>query len=63
MTDEQSRRGCLWPMWPHNTRPTHEYCNARRVANSSYCAAHRRLSIRDLNKEPRQRFIPGKIAA
>ena len=50
-------------MWPHDTRPTHEYCNARRVANSSYCAAHRRLSIRDLNKEPRQRFIAGKIAA
>ncbi len=63
MSDEQPRRGCLWPMWPHDARPTNEYCGDHRMAESSYCAEHRYLSIRNMDEEPRQRFIPGKIAA
>ncbi len=63
MFDEPLRRGCLWPMWPHDARPTHEYCGVRRAPDSSYCAEHQRRSIRNLDEEPRQRFVPGKIAA
>ncbi len=63
MSDDQPRRGCLWPMWPHDARPNHQYCGAQQSPESSYCAEHRRQSIRNLDEEPRQRFIPRKIAA
>ena len=56
-------RGCLWPMWPHESRPTHEYCGKQRTGESSYCAEHKALSIRDFALEPRQPFVPHKVAA
>ncbi|SVC20989.1 uncharacterized protein METZ01_LOCUS273843 [marine metagenome] len=57
------RRGCHWPMWPHGNHPTHEYCDEKRSQGSSYCAEHRAKSIRDLDIEPRQPFIPRRKAA
>ena len=50
-------------MWAHDARPNHEYCGKHRTEDSSYCEAHRRLSIRDLEKEPRQTFVPRRRAA
>jgi len=63
MEDSRPIRGCLWPMWPHDSRPTHQYCGKRRTPESSYCAQHKALSIRDFATEPRQPFIPHKVAA
>ena len=63
MNDRNVRKGCLWPMWAHDARPNHEYCGKHRTEDSSYCEAHRRLSIRDLEKEPRQTFVPRRRAA
>lgn len=36
MTD----RGCHFPMWPDNARPTHEYCGKARIEGQPYCAEH-----------------------
>lgn len=33
-------RPCCWPMWPHNVRPTHEYCGKRGVPGKPYCEPH-----------------------
>ncbi len=63
MTETQPIRGCLWPMWPHNTRPTHEFCNHRRAPGSSYCEAHRQMSVRSSETEPETRFVPRRKAA
>ncbi len=63
MSEQKSRRGCLWPMWPHDSRPTHEYCGSKRHPESPYCEYHRRMAIRDFETEPRQTFIPRKNAA
>jgi len=57
-----AQRGCLWPMWAHDAEPNHKYCGCERVPGSSYCAKHRKLSIRDLQLEPRQVFVPRKAA-
>jgi hypothetical protein len=50
-------------MWPHASRPTHQYCCKPRTGESSYCAEHKALSIRDFELEPRQPFVPHKVAA
>ncbi len=50
-------------MWPHASRPNHEYCGARKAAGSSYCEQHKTMSIRDFETEPRQPFVPNKQAA
>jgi hypothetical protein len=50
-------------MWPHESRPTHEYCGNKRAPESSYCAEHRARSVRDFEHEPRQVFVPHKVAA
>ena len=63
MEDSRSRLGCLWPMWPHESRPTHEYCGQHRLEGSSYCTEHKAASIRDFEVEPRQPFVPHKAAA
>jgi len=63
MQSDRPLRGCLWPMWPHGTTPTHEYCGCERRLGSSYCANHLRMSIRDFEEEPRQTFVPRKHAA
>jgi hypothetical protein len=63
MMDSYPKRGCLWPMWPHESRPTHQYCGRQRAMESSYCAEHRAMSIRDFEQEPRQPFVPHKVAA
>lgn len=60
--EQRPVRGCLWPMWPHSARPTHEYCGDRKMSGASYCEAHQRLSIRDLETEPRQPFVRHKAA-
>lgn len=62
MSDQLPRRGCLWPMWAHASRPTHEYCGRHRVESSSYCEKHRALSVRTI-EERRRPFIPRKTAA
>jgi len=63
MENAASRRGCKWPMWPHASRPSHEYCGDHREEGSSYCDKHRTMSIRDLEKEPRRQFVPHRRAA
>ncbi len=63
MVEETPRSGCLWPMWPHAARPSHEYCGHRRAIGSSYCEEHRALSIRGSDDEPERPFVPNKIAA
>ena len=63
MNGEKRRKGCLWPMWSHGVRPTHEYCGDKRSHDSSYCEKHRKMSIRDYETEPRQQFVPYKYAA
>jgi hypothetical protein len=50
-------------MWPHESRPTHEYCGQHRLEGSSYCTEHKAASIRDFEVEPRQPFVPHKAAA
>jgi len=50
-------------MWPHESRPTHEYCGEQRIEGSSYCTQHKAASIRDFEVEPRQPFVPHKAAA
>ncbi len=35
----QSPRQCMFPLWPHNARPTHVYCAEQRT-HGSYCYAH-----------------------
>lgn len=62
MSDARTRRGCLWPMWPHESRPTHEYCGKQRTNSGPYCQHHKQMSIRNLETEPRQVFIPRKAA-
>ena len=62
LEEQRPARGCLWPMWPHAARPTHEYCGNGKVPGASYCEAHQRKSIRDLDAEPRQPFIRHKAA-
>ena len=57
------RKGCLWPMWQHGTKPNHEYCGAEKSENSSYCTEHKAMSVRDFEIEPRQPFIPNRKAA
>jgi hypothetical protein len=49
-------------MWAHDAEPNHEYCGCDRAHGSSYCAKHRKMSIRDLVLEPRQVFVPRKAA-
>jgi hypothetical protein len=49
-------------LWPHESRPTHEYCSKQRSAGGPYCEHHRRMSIRNLETEPRQVFVPRKAA-
>lgn len=63
MQESRSRRGCVWPMWPHGDKPNHEYCGQRKLSGSPYCAAHRKMSIRDFEEEPRQPFIHRRKAA
>lgn len=63
MNDQQPRRGCQWPMWPHSARPNHEYCGARCRPESSYCEKHYALSIRNPDEEPSRPFIPRRLAA
>lgn len=63
MTKAPGRRGCLWPMWPHDSRPTHDYCGERREGESSYCDFHRRMAIRNLESEPVVKFIPNRKKA
>lgn len=37
--------GCRWPLWPHASRPTHEYCGAQRAApGQPYCHEHSALA-------------------
>jgi hypothetical protein len=50
-------------MWPHGDHPSHEYCGEVRSDGSSYCEEHKAKSIRDLEIEPRQPFIPRRKAA
>lgn len=46
--------GCLWPMWWHDERPTHVYCDAPRSRlDTSYCAQHHRKAY----TTPEQRKI------
>lgn len=52
------RRGCCWPMWPHDARPNHLYCGDARIDDSSYCAKHRALSVRNPELEPATPFVP-----
>lgn len=33
-------RACCWPMWGHNERPTHRYCDGMAVAGRAYCGEH-----------------------
>jgi GcrA cell cycle regulator len=35
-------RTCAWPLWGFGERPTHRYCDALRLPERSYCAAHAR---------------------
>ena len=63
MSETTLARGCKWPMWPHDSRPTHEYCGARRASNSSYCDKHKEESVRNPETEPRRPFVPFKRAA
>ncbi len=63
MLEFKPRRGCLWPMWPHGSRPNHEYCGDRRALDSSYCDKHKLQSIRNMELEPRQPFVPRRKAA
>jgi len=34
---------CEFPMWPHNARPTHQYCGRSASGSPCYCAEHRAL--------------------
>ena len=63
MKEIRTGRGCRWPMWPHASRPNHEYCGTRKVAGSSYCGQHKAKSIRDFETEPHQPFVLNKQAA
>ena len=31
---------CRFPLWPHNAKPTHEYCGAKAAEGKPYCEAH-----------------------
>lgn len=31
---------CCWPLWGHNDRPTHRYCDAPSIAGMAYCPEH-----------------------
>jgi hypothetical protein len=33
-------RTCEWPLWGFGLRPTHQYCGAPRLPESSYCPLH-----------------------
>lgn len=38
---------CRWPMWPHDSRPTHVFCCApTRAGGSSYCEKHHAMAWR-----------------
>ncbi len=63
MSETNTPRGCLWPMWSHEARPSHEYCGCTRLPGSSYCAEHFAKSIRSSEDEVRTPFIPHKKAA
>ena len=63
MHETKPRRGCLWPMWPHGDKPNHQYCGDKRSPGSSYCEHHKAMSIRNLETEPRQPFVPRRKAA
>lgn len=57
MFEGPKRGGCLWPMWPHSSQPTHEYCGHKTVEGQSYCSKHYAKSIRS-NDEPSETFVP-----
>ena len=62
MSDNKSGRGCQWPMWPHSSMPTHEYCGKSRKPGQAYCAEHYARSIRT-SEDPQAVFVPRKLAA
>jgi GcrA cell cycle regulator len=31
---------CCWPLWGHNERPTHRYCDGPSLVGMAYCPAH-----------------------
>lgn len=33
-------RACCFPLWGHNERPTHRYCDGMAVAGRAYCSEH-----------------------
>ncbi len=62
MSNLRPQRGCLWPMWPHSSQPTHEYCGGEKLPERSYCPEHYTQSVRS-SDEPRRPFIPRRHAA
>jgi hypothetical protein len=56
--EPSNRRGCCWPMWPHDARPNHMYCGDPKVEGSSYCQKHKSQSIRNPELEPATPFVP-----
>lgn len=41
-------RGCRWPLWPLSSRPTHQFCGARRwpLTRWLYCEQHAKQAAR-----------------
>jgi len=55
--------GCKWPMWPHASRPTHEYCDEERVSGRAYCRQHYAISVRNKDEKPSKAFVQRRFAA
>jgi hypothetical protein len=43
-TPSPPKHTCCWPMWDHNTKPTHDFCGKRRQKGRVYCPTHAKLA-------------------
>lgn len=59
--EPSNRRGCCWPMWPHDSKPTHKFCGDPKTDGSSYCLKHKTMSVRAPDEES-QPYIPYKLS-
>lgn len=39
-------KGCQWPLWGPDEKPTHQYCGSDVKPGSSYCAEHHAICYR-----------------
>jgi hypothetical protein len=55
-------RGCRFPSWGFDDRPTQLFCGAPRSPLDSYCAYHKRVCFRTVSEGQAKKIIEAAAA-